>query len=290
MLSGLGLDDVFIRSDSAGTKTLLADSLGSTIAVADASGNVQTEYTYDPFGKPSASGAAINNTAQFTGRDNDGTGLYYYRARYYSPTLQRFISEDPMGLAGGNNLYAYVGNNPVNITDSSGMIWDTLADIGFMGYDLYRLFKDGRKDLGTNLAALGLDAGGALIPFATGLGMIKRAERAAELANRANEVHRALDPIAQSRRTTAAVRAVAPDGTEVIIIASSERSLSRAQQAALQAGEVAARGEGHAEVTAINAAREMGLRPVEVAASRPICTACAQATYNAGAATVTRLK
>ncbi|MCA9421817.1 MAG: RHS repeat-associated core domain-containing protein, partial [Nitrospira sp.] len=58
---------------------------------------------------------------QFTGRENDGTGLFYYRARYYSPVIQRFISEDPIGFAGGDpNLYAYVFNNPVNLTDPEG--------------------------------------------------------------------------------------------------------------------------------------------------------------------------
>jgi len=59
-----------------------------------------------------------------TGRENDGTGLYYYRARYYSPTLQRFISEDPIGFAGGDvNFYAYVGNNPIRYIDPRGLEW-----------------------------------------------------------------------------------------------------------------------------------------------------------------------
>lgn len=58
---------------------------------------------------------------QYTGRENDGTGLYFYRARYYSPTLQRFASEDGIGLLGGNaNLYAYSFNDPTYLTDPSG--------------------------------------------------------------------------------------------------------------------------------------------------------------------------
>ena len=61
------------------------------------------------------------NTFQFAGRENDGTGLYYMRARYYSPALQRFISQDPIGFAGGINLYAYAGNNPVSLIDPLGM-------------------------------------------------------------------------------------------------------------------------------------------------------------------------
>jgi len=77
----------------------------------DGSGTVQTQYTYEPFGTTTVSGQANANPNQYTGRENDGTGLYYYRARYYHPGLQRFISEDPIGFAGGDtNLYAYVGN------------------------------------------------------------------------------------------------------------------------------------------------------------------------------------
>lgn len=62
------------------------------------------------------------NPFQFTGRENDGTGLYYYRARYYSPELQRFISQDPIGFGGGGpNLYAYVANDPETLVDRKGL-------------------------------------------------------------------------------------------------------------------------------------------------------------------------
>jgi len=57
----------------------------------------------------------------YTGREYDrGTGLYYYRARYYDPEIGRFISEDPLGFKAGINFYAYVGNNSVNRNDPSG--------------------------------------------------------------------------------------------------------------------------------------------------------------------------
>jgi len=68
----------------------------------------------------------MNNTNpyQFTGRENDGTGLYFYRARYYSPTFQRFVSQDPIGFAGGGpNLYGYVLNNPISFIDPFGYQW-----------------------------------------------------------------------------------------------------------------------------------------------------------------------
>ena len=56
-----------------------------------------------------------------TTRELDGTGLYYYRARYYHPTLSRFISEDPIEYAAGANIYAYVGGNPVSFGDPDGL-------------------------------------------------------------------------------------------------------------------------------------------------------------------------
>jgi RHS repeat-associated protein len=67
------------------------------------------------------SGASSTDSYQYTGRENDGTGLYYYRSRYYDPRQQRFVSEDPLGFVGGANFYAYVGNNPINKTDRFGL-------------------------------------------------------------------------------------------------------------------------------------------------------------------------
>jgi len=116
-----GMDEIFSRSGPSGTFTPLLDELGSTIALTDASGQIQTSYTYDPFGNSSRSGAATGNEFQFTGRENDGNGLYYYRARYYSPLLNRFISEDPTGFKGGMNRYTYAGNAPTMYTDPSGL-------------------------------------------------------------------------------------------------------------------------------------------------------------------------
>jgi RHS repeat-associated protein len=58
--------------------------------------------------------------SQYTSRENDATGLLYYRARYYDPVLKRFISSDPIGLAGGMNMYAYVEGDPVSLVDPTG--------------------------------------------------------------------------------------------------------------------------------------------------------------------------
>jgi RHS repeat-associated protein len=68
------------------------------------------------------SDASIRLCTAFTGREWDPeTGLYYYRARYYDPSIGRFLSEDPIGLEGGVNYFRYVGNNPVTATDPDGL-------------------------------------------------------------------------------------------------------------------------------------------------------------------------
>ncbi len=134
LLTGLGIDQVFSRTDAAGETSFLTDALGSTIALADTSGVIQTSYTYEPFGAATSTGASSTNRFQFTGRENDGaSGLYFYRARYYGPTFGRFISEDPLGFPGGPdaNLFAYVGNNPVSLIDPFGL--DPGNGCGFLG-------------------------------------------------------------------------------------------------------------------------------------------------------------
>jgi RHS repeat-associated protein len=100
LLTGLGIDEFFTRTDSGGEGTYLTDALGSSVALADGSGTVQTEYTYEPFGGTMTSGASTSNSLAYTGREADGTGLYYYRARYYHAGTQRFTAEDPLGAAG----------------------------------------------------------------------------------------------------------------------------------------------------------------------------------------------
>jgi RHS repeat-associated protein len=122
ILMGLRIDEYLTRTDAAGTRAFLTDVQGSTVALTDTTGTVQTEYTFDPFGNTSVTGTSSSNSFQYTGRENDGTGLYYYRARYYSSIFQRFISNDPIGFDGGDyNLYAYVGNNPINGKDPTGL-------------------------------------------------------------------------------------------------------------------------------------------------------------------------
>jgi len=121
LLTGLGLDDLFSRASGEGADSLLTDHLGSVIGLADGSKEVATTYSYEPFGAASSAGEPSANPFQFTGRENDGTGLQFNRARYYSPDLARFTSQDPAGFAGsGTNLYWYADSRPFDLTDPTG--------------------------------------------------------------------------------------------------------------------------------------------------------------------------
>src|SRR5687767_3311325 len=123
ILAGLEIDEFLTRTDvqSATTSYVLLDALGSAIALVDTAGTILTQYTYEPFGRTLATGASTTNPFQYTNRENDGSELYYYRARYYHAGLQRFISEDPIGFAAGDpNLFAYAYNSPTNFRDPSG--------------------------------------------------------------------------------------------------------------------------------------------------------------------------
>ncbi len=120
-LTGQGLDEVFSRTDGTGTSSLLTDSLGTTVGLGNSSGAVPTTYTYDPYGNASTNGTSSANPFEFVGQQNDGTGLDYDQARYYSPSEARFISQDPLGFNGrSTDLYSYAAGDPVDITDPTG--------------------------------------------------------------------------------------------------------------------------------------------------------------------------
>jgi RHS repeat-associated protein len=95
----------------------------NVIGLLSASGSgAAAQYRYDPFGLPERNDQGVTNSLRFQARPYDNeTGLYYFRARYYDPSLARFISEDPVGLASGINPYAFEGNDPVNGSDPSGL-------------------------------------------------------------------------------------------------------------------------------------------------------------------------
>ncbi|MFG2044866.1 polymorphic toxin-type HINT domain-containing protein [Dactylosporangium sp. NPDC048998] len=119
VLSG-GLDETFSVSTSGGSRSLLADQLGNTVAQADSS-TLPAEYTYEPFGAVTVSGTESGDPPHFAGMRDDGNGLSNDRARYYSPSSGRFISTDPLGLnSGSTNPYTYVGNQPTDLIDPMG--------------------------------------------------------------------------------------------------------------------------------------------------------------------------
>jgi RHS repeat-associated protein len=98
-----------------------AGQQGNVLAVTGNTGAIEQHFFYTPFGVE-LEGDPSGNPFRYTGRRYDAeTGLYYYRARYYDADLGRFLQVDPVGYADQWNLYAYVGNNPLNATDPTGM-------------------------------------------------------------------------------------------------------------------------------------------------------------------------
>jgi RHS repeat-associated protein len=119
--TGLMIDEVLARYTTGADRSLLTDALGSVIGLSDENGQLVTRYGYSPFGESGASGEESENPLGYTGREDDRTGLYFYRARYYDPELKRFVSADPIGLAGGINVYGYVEGDPVSFGDPYGL-------------------------------------------------------------------------------------------------------------------------------------------------------------------------
>jgi RHS repeat-associated protein len=137
---GLGIDQVVMRSNSTTKQWYYANDQGSISAVADNSGNLLEQYEYDAQGQVSIAnatgtvqtGTQIDNSILYTGRSYDAeTGNYFYRARYYSPYLGRFISRDPLSgaeFSQGTNLYAYCENNYTDLDDPTGESWQGFLD------------------------------------------------------------------------------------------------------------------------------------------------------------------
>ena len=120
-----GLDTPFSMTYDGETYYYVTDGNKNVTALLDADGNRAAEYIYHPFGTIySKTGPMVDlNPFRFSSEyHDDETGLVYYNYRYYSPELGRWISRDPIEEEGGVNLYAMVGNNPVNYWDSLGFL------------------------------------------------------------------------------------------------------------------------------------------------------------------------
>lgn len=136
-VQGPGLDTPLVAYTGSGTGTkhwLITDERGSVIAETSSSGAATQINAYDEYGIPKSGNAGrFGYTGQIWIAEIEA---YSYRNRVYHPRLGRFLQTDPIGQAGGINLYAYVGNDPVNWTDPWGLdpVWPILPPIVVPGY------------------------------------------------------------------------------------------------------------------------------------------------------------
>jgi len=108
--------------EAGNTYQVHVDHLGTPQVLTDAGGQVAWEAHYTPFGRASVISQGPTFNLRFPGQYFDaGTGLHYNWHRYYDPAIGRYITSDPIGLAGGLNTYGYVGGNPLGNVDILGL-------------------------------------------------------------------------------------------------------------------------------------------------------------------------
>ena len=159
LLTGLSLDETIARvalnqagqRDSGASRLYMTDALNSVIAQLgdDSNASITNSYGYSPYGEAVTVGPdSTANPNQYTSRENDRTGLMFYRARYYDPVLKRFISSDPIGLAGGLNMRGYVEGDPLSRVDPTGEYWIYVWKIvRYVGrHAIYGLVREWVKD------------------------------------------------------------------------------------------------------------------------------------------------
>ena len=124
-----GIGGLLARTDASGTAFYHSDAGGNVTTMTDSSGNVVARYLYDPYGNLLAKSGAMAdvNKYRFSSKEvHPNSGLYYYGYRFYEPNLQRWLNEDPIGIAGGMNLYGFVNNRPTGMVDLYGEVgWMT---------------------------------------------------------------------------------------------------------------------------------------------------------------------
>ncbi|MBV9185818.1 MAG: hypothetical protein JO093_09345, partial [Acidobacteria bacterium] len=312
--SGLLLASVFPVTPGSMSPTTTyhyhLDHLGTPRLVTDGNHILVGKHTYYPFG------AEMNLTPpesaielmKFTGHERDivaatNGSVDYMHARYYNANLGRFLSVDPawdsadLGTPQSWNRYAYVKNTPIGRIDPDGRIdyWVTQ-----LLNHLQSLIPTKEHPLivdpinrplataGTTIIVASIAFGDE--PLADATATIERRLSTEELVDaggsaleqltaKAEQAHSVLDPIAQTNRTTAALRTSAGD-----IVGSGARDLTPAQRALVsQNGDAAAKLPGaHAEVTVLNQAARTGAAPQALASTRPFCSECVKAIQSAG--------
>lgn len=121
---GAGIDEVLLMEQGGSKYWYYYDALGSVVNISDNSGNLVSTIHYDVYGDFDETGSFTHNPYKFTGRRYDPeSGLYFYRARMYSPELGRFLQTDPVGYVDGPNLYTYCSNRPIGASDPYGLFY-----------------------------------------------------------------------------------------------------------------------------------------------------------------------
>jgi len=140
---GAAIDERLVMYDSAcsggGRCFYRANWQGSTTHLINQDGSIRDTYHYGPYGERvdwTPTDPDTGNPYRYTGRRYDPeTGLYFYRARYYSPKLGRFLQVDPIGTKDDMNLYGYTKADPLNLVDQGGG-WSTPAHDAILDYSL----------------------------------------------------------------------------------------------------------------------------------------------------------
>lgn len=148
VLSGPGIDQQYAILKEDGVEFGLMDGLNSTVATVDGTGAIVGRFAYEPYGETAVSDNSVY-PFRFTGRTPAAENLYYFRARFYDPVVGRFLSEDLIGLAGGDvNLYRYARNSPLLFVDPSGQAFVLAAPVvipvveTILGFLARRVFLD----------------------------------------------------------------------------------------------------------------------------------------------------
>lgn len=139
--------------------------MGSVRAISDAAGAVTATWRTDEFGVPTATTGTTTQPFAYTGEPRDATGLSYLRARYYDPSLGRFMSRDPLVGSSSSpqslNRYVYAANNPQTYVDPSGRCFMVVPGAAAAG-----------AGVGSVVPVAGTAAGAAAVGFIAFLGCV----------------------------------------------------------------------------------------------------------------------